>query len=82
MNVPGELMTPWSQFWRLEAMQILLGDRLGRFDLLHSSFSSPHVTSSHDPVLIPYEVSGLHILRVFTPLDFKISTLEIATLPI
>jgi len=71
MNVSGELTTPSSQFWHLEAMQSLLCDRLGCFDIFHSSFSSPHVTLGHHLALIPHEILGSCISRVCTPLDFK-----------
>jgi hypothetical protein len=71
MNVPGELIIPLSQFWHLEAMQILLFDQIRRIDPLHSFFSSLHTTVGLDLSLIPYEISGFHISGVFTPLDFK-----------
>jgi hypothetical protein len=71
MNAPGELTTPSSQFWCLEVRKIFLCDQLRSFDPLCSSFSSPHMTLSHDLVLILYVISGFCILRFFTPLDFK-----------
>jgi hypothetical protein len=72
MNVPGELMTPSSQFWCLEVTQIFSVTNSGALIFVQLLFI-PHVTSGHDLMLIPYEILGFLILGVFTPLDFKYS---------
>jgi len=68
--VPDEIMTPLSQLWHLKVMQFFLCDQIKHFSLFHSSFSSFHVTSSHD-LRLPCEILRFHISRVFTPFNLK-----------
>jgi hypothetical protein len=82
MNAPGEFTTPPSQFWRLEANQILLCDQYKNFDPLHISIPLPHVTVGYDCMLIHMKNQDITLWELSLSLISNILMLEIAKWPI